>query len=120
MCRVDYADEYCQELDTATPTARKEHRCDECRRTISPGETYERFTGIQEGELVTSKTCAHCLRARQWLFRQCSGWVFSEVLEELEEHWQEEPDLRSRELARFIVGMRRQWQHKGERMAVPA
>jgi hypothetical protein len=120
MCRIDDDDGYLQELDTSTPKARKEHRCGECRRTISPGETYERYTGIWDGAFAVYKTCAHCQQARAWLFRECNGWIFTEVPDELEEHWRDEPELRSWKLARLIVGMRRQWEHKGARMEVPA
>jgi hypothetical protein len=119
MCRIDDSD-YVQELDRSTPTARKEHRCNECRRTIAPGETYELFKGIWDGRFAYYKTCTHCQQAREWLYRQCNGYVFTEVRDELEEHWRDEPLLRSWRLARLIAGMRHQWKHKGQRMAVPA
>jgi hypothetical protein len=45
------------------PTARKPHRCDNCDRTIDPGETYRRGKGLREdgGGFDTWKECAHCL-----------------------------------------------------------
>jgi hypothetical protein len=119
MCRFDDS-EYVQQLGRSTPKARKEHRCAECWRTIGAGETYELFKGIWDGQFAVYKTCPHCQRAREWLYRECNGYVFTEVLDELEEHWDEEPLLRSWQLARFIAGMRRQWQHKGRLMEVPA
>lgn len=41
------------------PTARKEHRCHMCARTIRPGETYRRGFGA-DGNAWTWKECAHC------------------------------------------------------------
>lgn len=40
--------------------ARKEHRCDECGRTIEAGERYEYLWGICDGEQMVHKTCLHC------------------------------------------------------------
>lgn len=41
------------------PTARKENRCDDCGRTIRPGEVYRRGFGA-DGIVWTWKECAHC------------------------------------------------------------
>lgn len=49
-------------LDSGTRRARKEHRCDECKRAIEPGETY-RFWTVKDWDssgVGTSKMCAHC------------------------------------------------------------
>lgn len=46
------------------PVARKEHRCCECRGTISPGEQYSRFEGLWDGRFRTYKTCADCQELR--------------------------------------------------------
>lgn len=50
-------------------TARKEHRCDECRRIIGRGETYERFFGVMYGDPYTAKTCSGCLDIRDEVLR---------------------------------------------------
>lgn len=42
------------------PKARKPHRCEDCGRTIDPGETYRRGAGIDGGTAWTWKECAHC------------------------------------------------------------
>lgn len=49
-------------------TARKPHRCDDCLRTISPGEQYRSAAGVSPDGLWTSKTCTHCdhLRISIW------------------------------------------------------
>lgn len=46
-------------LRDETPTARKEHQCQFCFRTIFPGEKY-RLTVHLDGECWTFKACAHC------------------------------------------------------------
>lgn len=42
------------------PTARKEHRCSDCRRTIHPGEKYRRGAGMDGEQAWTWKDCEHC------------------------------------------------------------
>lgn len=46
-----------------TPTARKYHKCQECRRLILPGEAYHRISGmyLHEGaNIVDQKFCRLC------------------------------------------------------------
>lgn len=45
---------------SARPKARKRHRCIECTGVIEPGEHYERFTGLWDGEWSTYCTCTEC------------------------------------------------------------
>jgi len=45
-------------------TARKEHRCIECRGGIYPGQQYERVVGKWEGYFSTVKTCMICAKIR--------------------------------------------------------
>lgn len=118
MCRVDYCDDYVTEMSTSTPRARKEHVCTECRRVVQPGELYERIVMLFEGDMVTAKTCMECVEARKWLDEQCGGFIYGQVLDELEEHWTDEPVLRSWRLARLIVGMRHKWEHRGRRIVL--
>lgn len=120
MCRVDYCDQYVEEISRETPVARTEHRCGECDRVIGPGEKYERLVAKWDGDLDVSKTCAHCLRARGWLNTECGGFIYTEVAEELIEHWEESPTYRTKELRTLIMGMRRGWRRKGELLPVPA
>jgi hypothetical protein len=53
---------------TSTPKARKEHKCCECRGTISVGETYHIFSGIWDSA-ATFKTCAECEQLRSDITR---------------------------------------------------
>lgn len=124
MCRVDEADPW-KVFHSERRTARKEHVCDECRRTIAPGETYQYARGmLYDGwnRWDQYKMCAHCLWAAQWLTEQCGGYLFNGVQEELEEHWHEEPLLRSPSLGRRIIGMRRKWRNPktGDLVPVPS
>jgi hypothetical protein len=108
MCAIDDGErfEFCAH---EIRTSRKPRRCGECGRAIRPGETYENARGKYENEFSTYITCAHCLRARRWLIRECNGWLYSGVYEDLFEHWNYE-GIRTGELLRLIVGMRRKWQ----------
>lgn len=42
------------------PRARTEHQCDDCHRTIRPGETYRRGVGMDGTAAWTWKECAQC------------------------------------------------------------
>lgn len=44
----------------AEPTARTEHTCDLCGRTISKGETYVKYSGKADGEFFETKLHPVC------------------------------------------------------------
>lgn len=113
MCRVD---DTISVLSDERPRAKKPHRCGECHRTIEPGEHYERVTGLWEGELVTHKTCLQCCSVREWLANVCSGWVYSEVAEELLEHFYEGYGMW---LGRAVVSMQNQWRKRDGSLMLP-
>lgn len=46
------------------PTARKEHKCGECGRTIKKGEIYEYMKCKLDDEWVNFKTCKQCEQIR--------------------------------------------------------
>jgi hypothetical protein len=93
--------------------ANKEHRCDECRRTIAKGERYRHSTGKWEGDIVTSKQCAHCRAAARWLLVVCDGWVYEAIEEDLREHVNgEESEVGSWALARLCAWMARDWKDR--------
>lgn len=110
MCRVEYADsDPWTLLSEMEPQARKEHLCCECGRAIRVGEQYHFWSGLAAGRWNTYHQCRQCVAAAAWLMRECGGYVFTEVLEELVEHWEEETAFQSVWLARAIAGMRRKW-----------
>lgn len=68
--------------------ARAPYTCCECGRRISKGERYERCYGKWEDRFDTFRTCSHCLLAREWLERECNGFCYAGVLEDLEPHFE--------------------------------
>lgn len=51
------------------PVARKAHVCDQCGRTISPGERYYRFEQVSDYDgIETQKTCEQCRRLERDLW----------------------------------------------------
>lgn len=52
---------------TKVKAARKEHHCDECQRTIKPGESYESVRGKWDGDVSMARTCQKCLDLREWV-----------------------------------------------------
>jgi hypothetical protein len=59
---------------TEAVTARKSHVCEECWRTIHPGETYHRTAGSWEGDFFTIKACAHCNVFRKHIDKADDGY----------------------------------------------
>lgn len=108
MCRIEDAEPW-DFFSRSSRRARKQWTCGECGRTIPVGETYDYAAGKYDGHFATCQTCQHCAAAQRWLSVACGGWVYGDVLEELVEHWEEEPGLRSWTLGRLIIGMRRKW-----------
>jgi hypothetical protein len=100
----------CEFSRSVLHTARKAHKCSECGREIGKGERYEYATGRAE-ELFVNKTCAHCIDAREWLVKECGGYAFGCIQEDLTQHWYEER-VHTSELGRLIVGMRRKWRNR--------
>lgn len=116
MCAIDDADYFCEVLSSRTLTARKAHRCNECGRTIEPGESYlcEFLTDKEQGARV-HKTCAHCQIVREWLLRECGGWLYSGIAEDIGDH-----AGYGMPVARLVVGINRQWYRiDGSLMPVP-
>lgn len=121
MCRID-GNEYPPEMFTEThPTARKEHRCCECGRVIHPGERYERIDGVWDRAdgMQTYKTCSHCQMARSWLQAECGGFLFTEVAEDLRDHFYDGGMEDRYWIGRMVIGMRHRWQGKRGLMPVP-
>lgn len=49
---------------SAVRTARKDHKCCECRGVIQAGEKYHYYSGIWDGIARTFKTCEECNELR--------------------------------------------------------
>ena len=60
MCNCgDYEPpEFAQERNVK---ARKRQRCDECLRSIEPGESVRKICGKWDGEFLTFRTCPGCI-----------------------------------------------------------
>ena len=52
--------EYCELYRTQKHRARKDHRCQACRRRIRSGDNYTKTTIIQGGEVERFKRCGAC------------------------------------------------------------
>jgi hypothetical protein len=57
--------------------ARKSHTCEECGRTIEPGEDYDRYAGVWEGDFYTFVSCRHCLALRRTIEKADPHWESS-------------------------------------------
>lgn len=112
MCMIDGADGTWIELSHGYRTARKDHRCYECGRTIARGERHEVHVAVDDYGITTCRTCAHCEAAREWLSLVCGGWLYGGVIEDLYEHTREEPDLCGNWLYRTVAAAERQWKRK--------
>ncbi len=109
MCRI----QGCEPWDCyryGRRTARKDHQCMDCYRTIQRGEPYHYATGLADGRWSDMKICQHCEAAAEWLREVCNGYLYGAIGEELEEHWDEDLTFRSRALAMAVLGHRRRWQ----------
>jgi len=80
---------------TATPKARKAHRCYECRETIPRGMKYERVSGIWKGSPLRYKTCLSCVEIRTHFTRgpDCEGFYYGQLWPDLEENFF--PDMKA-------------------------
>src|SRR6478609_8839022 len=62
MCDVDF-DGYNDFTCEVKRKARKQHRCEECRKFIEKGEFYTHHSSKYDGVLSSHKTCARCDRS---------------------------------------------------------
>ena len=84
-----------QVFDVSTPTAKKQHRCCECRGFIEQGEKYQRFKGLWGGSWGLFKTCFDCVSIRSQI-DEGRRWdevpAFSHLYEDIFEEDDESPD----------------------------
>lgn len=80
-------------------TARKPHRCYECRNHIQPGEQYQRRWAIFDGRASTYNTCARCIALAEYAKAHfpCLCWLWGDLLHEADEM--------AREYASMVPGM---------------
>ena len=105
MCMIDDS-ERCDVWNAAQKVARKPHICTECRRQISPRESYTNIRALYDGHWSTYKQCSHCRVATDWLWQECGGYLSEGVQEDINEHAQGYQKL---SLWRLAFGMARQW-----------
>ena len=60
MCDLSYEETATVYKVTRVKKARKPHLCATCRRTIKPGEGYERHAMLYDGEWDDADACAEC------------------------------------------------------------
>lgn len=70
-------DDVCTVLTKSNPTAKKKHKCNECRREIAPGEQYLRETTLFDGKIDTWKTCIDCQSIRKIFCND--GFFYGEI-----------------------------------------
>lgn len=110
MCMID-GDACSTMIQSRHLVARKRHRCGECRRTISPGETYLREVIADDGHASTHKTCSHCEVATEWLARECGGYFYESAADDIAGH-----SYMGFGVARLAAGMLSKWTRKDGRM----
>lgn len=108
MCAIDGADDTFEWSRTTRPKARKSYKCDECCRDIAPGEVYHRCVGKFDGRLDVYIMCRHCDEASRILVRECHGFLYHGIREDLQEHIDSHYDW-AMEAARAVVGIKRKW-----------
>src|SRR5678816_828503 len=75
-----------------TPTARKPHRCTECKDEIPAGAKYELISGIWDGRPERYKTCLLCVEIRNH-FACGNGWLFGHLWSDLADNFF--PDMKA-------------------------
>jgi hypothetical protein len=77
-------DDYCTMLAKNYRTARKTHRCTECKRAILAGVKYLDERTVYDGRVETWKTCEDCESIRENFFKE--GWYWGDTRHHLIEH----------------------------------
>ena len=117
MCMIDNADEPFTAFHEVRRRARREHKCNECGRTIGVGESYHRAGALYDSRWTTYRTCAHCDVLRQWVQHNCGGFLFHAVLEDFREHAAE---YRVMSWWKLSVMASNDWRRRGKLVAVPS
>lgn len=100
-------DDFVTMLGVNNRRAVKHHRCDECRGTIFPGQTYLEERYLYDGTVSTHKTCTCCHSVRENLVCNFTyGALWSELHEHLYEAINGEYDLPWSKLASLTPAAR--------------
>ncbi len=110
---ADFSDGYSVVLHDRHQKARKEHKCSECNRTICIGEVYNVMRTVFDGAADSYKTCEHCQVVKRWLQKECGGYLFQGVFEDIDQHRQEGYGFG---VVRLTAGMRDKWTRKDGRL----
>jgi hypothetical protein len=83
FCDYDAPEFYLKEVRTA----RKEHKCYECRGRILLGDRYEHVRGKWDGGIETFKTCQHCVDLKTWTQNNvpCLCWAHGNIQDDCRE-----------------------------------
>ena len=94
MCSCDYDPP--SVFSKVLPTAKKQHRCEECGGAIDPGQIYERVFGVWDGYASTFKTCMHCVELREFMetISDCFCPTYGNLVQEALDEIQESGDIR--------------------------
>lgn len=99
--------------------AKKPHKCNECSREIAVGERHRYVFMVYDGYPYTGRACAHCGVAQEWLARECGGYLWDGLWEDIRQHLEEYPALYW-PLGRLYAGYRRRWcRRDGSLMMIP-
>jgi ssDNA-binding Zn-finger/Zn-ribbon topoisomerase 1 len=65
VCLNGFEGEQAEFYSITTPKARKEHKCEECGRTIPMGTVYQKVAGRFDGDFYSQDTCMDCEEIRR-------------------------------------------------------
>ncbi len=113
MCMADYSDGVSVVLHDRDQKARKPHQCSECNRIIEIGEHYNVQRCVFDGEANSYKTCEHCQVVKSWLTKECGGYLYQGVYEDIDQHRLEGYGFG---VIRLAEGMGRKWKRKNGKL----
>lgn len=86
-CAIDVYEGDCEPVSLWSAqirTARKPHKCGECRSEIPVGEKYEHQSYLFEGKFWKDKTCLDCVSAREQFYPRggsCPEGLWNDIKE---------------------------------------
>jgi hypothetical protein len=92
MCLIENDDERSSFDREKLRKARKEHKCHECSKKIEKGQNYKEIVSCYEGSFYLRKHCTTCDMAADWLSKNCGGWVYDHIVDDVLDHVSEYPN----------------------------